>query len=151
MTDVWRCAVCEGVNTASTSCTTCGAPRSMATSSRAASPAPAATPAFTVARPSTAAQAATGETPLQPTRATRPSRAVGRVVDVARVVSAARAERVERVRSLVRERRAAELYADRESDMSGYHAEPERPRLRVTPLPGGCLFSVGPRRRRRTR
>lgn len=36
---------------------------------------------------------------------------------------------------------------------AGYDAEyeVERPKIRVLPLPGGCLFSVGPRRRRRRR
>ena len=69
MTDVWRCAVCEGVNTAGSSCTTCGEPRSRIS----AAAAPAAAPAL-----------ATDATPQPSPVAGRRARALGHAVEAGR-------------------------------------------------------------------
>lgn len=102
MSTMWRCRVCEGVNSGSNTCATCGAV------------------AF---RPD----------PIRTRVRTRVAEGLARVP-------------VPRSPSV---RRRPPVPVDPPLEYSDDAASFERPRIRVLPLPGGCLFSVGPRRRRR--
>jgi hypothetical protein len=121
MTAMWRCRVCEGVNAATTACATCGAPITMATSGDVSVLPP--------PRPVTVAASSGGPA------TSRPPRLIDRATDaVRRAPGALVAARDARLKRLAR---AGTDTTDRDVDE-------ERPRLRVLPLPGGCLFSIGP-------